>query len=508
MARTRFLSALLLTFLLALSIRLYDLTDPPFDFHSTRQFRSAVIARGMYYASLDTPRRDAALQQWQNEQQLEPPILEFLTALTYHLPGGEALWKARLLSSLFWVLGGMALYALAKDLTSPGAALISTLIYLFLPYGILASRSFQPDPLMVAMTLFALWRLFRWHQTRTWRNAALAGSLAGCAILIKAVAIFPLGCVALGLLFFDTKTARVGLSNPAQAGGGIKNLFFDVQTWVFGLLALGPGAAYYIYGLFIAGFLQGQASQSFLPNLWLTPNYYLRWAKLGVDVVGVGVILLGLGGVLLWQAKTGRILAISLWAGYAVYGLAFPYHIMTHDYYHLPLIPLVALSLAPIADWLLKVMQNRARFVQIGAVLLVVGWVAFQIGGAGMELARKSYASDAEEWSRYQTLIPPDQNVLALVQAYGYPLKYYGWTTATLWANTADLALRELAGQRAEQLEQKRWAQLEGMDLFLVTNFNEFDRQPDLQEYLTTHFGVFDEGEGYVLFDLHALLGK
>lgn len=42
--RRLFRFALLLTFLLALDIRLYDLTDPPFDFHSTRQFRSAVIA--------------------------------------------------------------------------------------------------------------------------------------------------------------------------------------------------------------------------------------------------------------------------------------------------------------------------------------------------------------------------------------------------------------------------------------------------------------------------------
>ena len=183
-----------------------------------------------------------------------------------------------------------------------------------------------------------------------------------------------------------------------------------------------------------------------------------------------------------------------------MYGLAFPYHIMTHDYYQLPLIPLAAFSLAPVVDWVEQHLPTY-RVAPVGMGLLIAGAVAVQVWNVRVELARKSYQSDAEEWGRYQSIIPPDQNVVALVQAYGYPLKYYGWTTATLWANTSDLALRELAGQTAEQLEQRRWNQLDGMDLFLVTNFNEFNRQPDLQEHLA-RFGVFAEGEGYILYDL------
>ena len=30
---------------------------------------------------------------------------------------------------------------------------------------------------------------------------------------------------------------------------------------------------------------------------------------------------------------------------------SFNYHIATHDYYHLPFIPIVGLSLAPLGDW-------------------------------------------------------------------------------------------------------------------------------------------------------------
>ncbi|HNB50858.1 MAG TPA: glycosyltransferase family 39 protein [Anaerolineales bacterium] len=482
--------ALLLTFLLALGIRLYDLTDPPFDFHSTRQFRSAVIARGMYYARLPSasePLRSLAIQQWHDEKQLEPPILEGLVSLTYFLPGGEALWKARLLSLCFWVAGGVALYALLKKLLDSSAAWLGTLVYLFLPYGVFASRSFQPDPLMVSLTIFAIWRIYEWHTARTWKNALLAGGLAGAAILIKAVALFPIGCVALALIGWDA---------------GWKKSLRDGQTWAVGLLALAPGGLYYIYGLFIAGFLQGQAAQSFLPNLWLTTKYYLHWAGLGVQVAGLGTLLLGGVGIFFWPTRSGRVLALGWGVGYLLYGFAFPYHIMTHDYYQLPLLPLVAFSITPLLAWGMS--RLPARWGTLAFTLLAVVWVGFQMREAYAELSRKSYVSDAQEWSRYQTLIPPDQNLLALVQAYGYPLKYYGWRTATLWANTGDVALRELAGQ--SQFEEKRWEQFDGMDLFLVTNFNEFDRQPELKEHLTTRFGVFAEGEGFVIYDLKAPL--
>jgi hypothetical protein len=485
-----------LTFALALGIRLYDLTDPPFDFHSTRQFRSAVIARGMYYARLSTipsQQRELAIDQWHGEQQLELPMIEWVAALTYHLPGGEALWKARLLSSLFWLSGGLALYFLAIELSSPVAALIGVLLYLFLPYGIIASRSFQPDPLMVALTVFAVWRLYCWYQTRAWRDALLAGALSGLAVLSKAVALFPIGGVAFALLFIDRDW---------------KKSLQDSQTWGFGLLALAPGTVYYGYGLFIARFLQGQAKQSFLPHLWLDPVYYVRWVNQAVDTTGFAALWIGVISILLWQTKTARVLTTGWWTGYIIYGLAFPYHTMTHDYYQLPLIPIAALSLTPAIHLIIRqlVKNGISKWGQGALATIIAGAVLFQVWNARTELARKSYLSDAKEWSRFQTIIPPDRMVVALVQAYGYPLKYYGWVNAALWATTGDINLRELSGKSPEDIEEKRWSQLEGMDWFLVTNFNEFNRQPDLQEFLTTNFMVFDEGEGYVIFDLNAPL--
>ena len=113
---------MLLLFALGLSIRLYDLTDLPLDFHPTRQLVSALKARGMYYqARTDVPdwQRKFAIQQWRTKAEIEPEIIERLAAFTYRVTG-EQLWVGRVYSSLFWLAGGVFLfYWPAASLPSP-----------------------------------------------------------------------------------------------------------------------------------------------------------------------------------------------------------------------------------------------------------------------------------------------------------------------------------------------------------------------------------------------------
>src|SRR3989337_2387133 len=134
-----------LMLLLALWVRLFDLTDPPLDFHPTRQLRSAMIARGMYYAGLDDVpewQRELAARQQDSQEALEPTILETLVAFAYRLAGGERLWLARLFSSLFWVAGGLALYGLGKDLSSHDGPLVGMASFLLVGavVGLLIAR--------------------------------------------------------------------------------------------------------------------------------------------------------------------------------------------------------------------------------------------------------------------------------------------------------------------------------------------------------------------------------
>ena len=87
-----------------------------------------------------------------------------IVSQTYRLTG-EHLWIARIYSSLFWVLGGLALFLLIREFASTGAALLEPLFISLFLIGIIASRIFMPDPLMVALIVFSLWALFRWQNT-------------------------------------------------------------------------------------------------------------------------------------------------------------------------------------------------------------------------------------------------------------------------------------------------------------------------------------------------------
>ncbi len=74
---------LVLLFLAGLGIRLFDLTDLPNDFYMVRQYRSLLMARGMYYQHLDSaPQWQRETAAAQVESPIEPPIMETLVALT------------------------------------------------------------------------------------------------------------------------------------------------------------------------------------------------------------------------------------------------------------------------------------------------------------------------------------------------------------------------------------------------------------------------------------------
>jgi len=219
--------------LIGLMIRLYDLTDPPLDFHETRQLGSAVIARGMYYSYLSPEvgiERNRAIELWDSAPVYEPPILERIVAITYFLVGNEHLWIARIYSSLARVLGGIGLFILARDISSSAGAIGALLIFMFLPYGIVASRSFQPDPLMVSFVIFSALALYRWGVSSTWRLTIIAGLVCGIAILLKAVAVFPI----MGVFIGTTITTRE-----------FKKIFTDRKVFSILILSITPVFAYH-----------------------------------------------------------------------------------------------------------------------------------------------------------------------------------------------------------------------------------------------------------------------
>ena len=534
------LSALtLIIFALGIGLRLYDLTDQPIDFHPTRQLRGAIVARGMYYQMVpeavlaaDPALRQQAMAFWASTGQYEPPILERMVALTYLVIGEEQFWITRLYNTAAWMIAGLALLGLARRMLAQNllpsgpsaklAAIAALAYFMALPFSVQASRSFQPDPGMVMWLALFAYALIRWEELwrenrsepassrarKGWKWALLAGAFAGMAVLTKAVVAYTIAGAALAVLIYSSWSQSAGLADQTPPKNGkrlmqaLGSLLRSPQVWVIALLALIPTLVYY----FSRG---GRAAEYFsswtlaLSHLLIEPTFYLRWANLVQSLLGWWALLLALAGIILASPRS-RALLIGLWAGYLAYGLFLPYQMYTHSYYHLQLVLIVALSMAPaiqvLTAWIARQSALAWKIAGAAAALILLAWLSWQ---ALVPLYGQDYRSEPAYWQEVASYLPADGKIMALTQDYGYRLMYYGWRKVTLWPNRGEQNLSKLRGsdKEFEAYFAKHTAEYA---YFLITAFKQFEDQPDLKQYLYDHYAVTAETQGYLIFDLRS----
>jgi hypothetical protein len=267
------------------------------------------------------------------------------------------------------------------------------------------------------------------------------------------------------------------------------------QVYVMSVLGLLPSAIYTIHGVFIAGYLGQQFSGRFIPSLFLSPSYYLGWIGMLNTVIGAGMLMFGLLGLLFFLDEKLRFMT-SLWVGYFIFGLFFNYHISSHDYYSLPLIPIAALSIAPLVDIIFRRFINSKLIVTF---ILFLGLFA-SLWNVRSTLKSVDYRPEAQMW-REIAETTKGYNLAGLTQDYGSRLAYWGWLPITSWPTFGDLNYHhDLRGAQSDFEEQFEELALK-KDLFIVTDFEELNRQPFLKEKLA-HFPVFGQGEKYIIYDL------
>jgi 4-amino-4-deoxy-L-arabinose transferase-like glycosyltransferase len=489
----------LAVFLIGFGVRMYDLTNQPLDFHPTRQLRGAIIARGMYYQmqrNADPELRRQAINFWYSTGQYEPSIIEKIVAYTYLLMGGEYLWVSRIYTSLFWIIGGIALFALARRMLAPpepgvrrsavpAGAVLALAYYLFLPFAVQASRSFQPDPGMVMWIILTAYALYRWAEQPSWKWALLAGLLGGIAVLVKIPAAYIVAGASVVLVLYTL---------------GIKRFWRSPQVWVMVILMVLPSAIYYL------GIRQGRASDYFenwtlaLSHLLLEPAFYVRWFSFVQNLVGFAAIILSLIGVLIASSRS-RMLLLGLWGGYLVYGLSLPYQMYTHSYYHLQLVPIIALSLAPVGQLIFDRIRQQGKVWQALFVAVIVIAAVFQVWVARSTIAQVNYRKEPAYWQEIGSKLPTDGKIIAVTQDYGYRLMYYGWRKVTLWPNVGEQTLAALRG-KSKAFEDYFAKHTENKNYFLVTAFGQLNSQPDLKQTLYDQYPIVSQGDGYVIFDL------
>lgn len=477
-----FLGVLLL---LGAAVRLVNLDAPPLDFHPTRQLRNSLVARAVYYDSLPNadPEKRALADSFERAVgQYEPPITETIVGLTFHLIGGESFAIPRIYGTIFWLLAGVALFDLGRRVASPAAGLIVLAYYLVLPFAVQASRSFQPDPLMTSAFVAGVYFLYRWMEEQSWKWAILAALFAGFAVLVKVVIAFLVigGAVAAALVIHGLRFWK------------------SKQVWAMAGIMAAPGFGYYILGQ------PGRSTDYFfswtldLIKLVTSIHFYADWLGFVGGLLGITILFLSLIGTLLAPARL-RWLLIGLWAGYALYGLTLPFQMLTHSYYHIQLIPVVALGLLSVAEAVVSKVAQASRPWQIASTVILAALIGYESWAARSAIVAEDFSHTPALWASIGTAIPSNEEVIALTQDYGFDLMYWGWRRVDLWPLATDLAAVRNSDR---DLAARFQAITAGKDLFLVTAFGQLDGQPELKKILSG-YAVAAEGDGYVLYDLH-----
>lgn len=474
----------------ALAIRLYKVNAPPLDFHEVRQYHSFLISRSFYYTSLSSipeAEKEAALAA--TPPLLEPPVIEYTTSLLYRIFGGEIMVIPRLMSILFWLISAVFLYLLARDSLSPDSAIIAVSYYLFLPYGVWASRSFQPDPLMMMLFLAASYRVFKYYRQPSAWNLVTASVLGAAAAFIKPIVLFPLygAFIAAGL-----------------TREGIRKTILGRDTIVFAVSCVAPIIIYTIYAYFFAGFLKDQVGYRYIPDLYLSSTYWIYWYKLAVSVVGRWPLILALTGWILLRPGMTKSFLTGMWIGYVIFGIVFNLHIYTHDYYHLMLIPIVALSLSSAAAILLERLALNKVMWRLGFWILFAVSILFSMHLSTAFLKDTGFETRIETDKEIGELVNHSRNTIYLDGYFGNRLRFNGKFAGVAWPRLEDLENSEKAGkhpERGKELLEKIIGE-RSPDYFVISSMDQIQGQEDLKEALDSGYTPVAETPHYLIYNL------
>ena len=134
------------------------------------------------------------------------------------------------------------------------------------------------------------------------------------------------------------------------------------------------------------------------------------------------------------------------------------------------------------------------------ALALVAAWAGQQAYTVRSTLRNTDYRPEAAFWEALGNELRP-YSVVGITPDYNGRIQYWGWDNIQYWPTTGDFAKSALTGGK-EDLAALFQQETAGKQLFLVTDMSELDQQPGLKAILYGDYPVFDQGSGYIIFDL------
>lgn len=454
-----------------------------------REYTSALFARSFYFVDneqVEPWQREIAITARNQQPILEPPLVEYLVSLIYRLMGREEISYSRYLTTFFWLVGGVFMYMIAKRLLSVEEALIATSYYLFVPMGIIISRSFQPDSLMMMMLLISLYAMVLYFESPSRSHLLLAGILSSITILLRPLVIFAIFCSFLAFSIHRNRNWKK---------------IIDLPLVIFTLVSILPSAAYYGYGILVAGYMRWKVATSFMPYLLIKKDFWLGWLDLVLNVAEFAPLLLAIVGFFLLRNTKVQYWMVGLAVAFVLFSVAFTYHIHTHPYYHIQLLPIVGLCMAPTVVLIVKALIKAAEKYWW---IPVMGVFALSIFSAYREFRATLYRDRMEDpkvaWEIGEAVHHSPRTV-DISFYYGVPLLYNGQFGGAPWPVKIEDAFYRRPGETERSVQQRLDALGFQPEYFVITNFDLYHRKhQDLQQYLEQECILLAQTDQYMIY--------
>lgn len=486
---------LLLILLLGLAIRLYKINIPILEFYPSRQIQTADIARNFlqndfnilnptvsYYGSGYTPFL------------IEFPGYNFLIAILYKFFGTFEV-IGRYVSLTGWLISIILIYKIALKISSKTVAYISALFYCMSPLSVLVSRAFQPDQWMLTFSLAGIYSMPLYKKNKMF-YFYLSSILVSASILIKLPAvIFTL--IPIYYLILRSK------SNISKFHKGF-----------YLLIALLPAFLWFTYaylrnqtGLPTAG--NFSISNWFSLEVFLNTRYYLNIFGFQYNLVllPIGIFLFIFG---VFRKPVERERFLYFWLGSVIiYFLIFNKHAMTHEYYHLPFLPIasifIGLGLNGIIERLDNLIVPKYVFLIFLSVILFVLMIPPTLQKAYKPINRFTVVEQTAK--AIKTITKPDDLIIGSIDA-GPALVYYanrsGWSFEVNRQSDADLltffGVKEPAS--IDPVDELKSLKQKGAVVFASADKSQFLENRNFAEYMKKNYYVSQETEKYIIFDL------
>lgn len=481
---------------LGFAIRIYNIDIPLLEFYPSRQIQTSDITRNFIKNKFSLLKPTISyLGQGYTPFLFEFPGYNLTVAAFYYLFGiNETI--GRLISVLGWFIAAILIYKIGLELNLKRTAVyIAVIFYTLSPLSVLISRSFQPDQWMLTFSLAGILYFLRSHKRRNTYVMPLSIVFISISLLIKMPsAIFTLLPVLMILLIDRSKS--------------IKTLF------AYTTICLMPTLLWYLWAYFqknssqaaIGGF---SFSNWFGLEVFLSSKYWTNVFGFEYNLVVLPVgMLLFIVGILTKLKREQRFLYFWLGA-VSLYFLLFNKHTMTHEYYHLPLIPVASLFIGIAGERVVGSLAVMILPKKVLAVILSVALFALMIIPTIQRAYKpiERFGNVVAASNKIKSITKPDDLIIGSMDA-GPTLVYYsdrhGWGF--------DVERDQIAPQlifygirnpsvltAAQELERLR---SQGAVIFASAYKKQFLSNREFADYMYANYSVIEDNEDYVIFSL------